>query len=145
MPAPRGGENASLGVLGSTANLSTVRCEEPIASGQLYSFRQTECLITPTPAPSCTVQFADVPAYNTFYPFVRCLACQSIISGYPCGGTGEPCNANYDPYFRPNNYVTRGQLAKIVSEAAEFAEQVPSSQWTFTDVPYGSSSYVLPA
>jgi hypothetical protein len=83
-----------------------------------------------------------VPVTNTFYPFVRCLACQGIVSGYPCGGEGEPCNANEDPYFRPNNYVTRGQLAKIVSESAGFSEEVPPSQWTFTDVPYGSTFWV---
>ena len=70
---------------------------------------------TATPT-ACTLQPADVPTDNTFYLFVRCLACQGIISGYECGGTGEPCNPNNDPYFRPNNYVTCGQLAKIVSE-----------------------------
>jgi hypothetical protein len=83
-----------------------------------------------------------VPSGHTFYPFVRCLACQGIVSGYPCGATGEPCNGNNDPYFRPNNYVTRGQLAKIVSESAGFDEEVPPSQWTFTDVPYGSTFWV---
>jgi hypothetical protein len=103
--------------------------------------------MTPTPTasatpPACTITFTDVPVSNTFYPFVRCLACQGIISGYECGGAGEPCNANDDPYFRPNNPVTRGQLAKIVSESAGFAEEVPPSQYTFTDVPYGSTFWV---
>jgi hypothetical protein len=101
----------------------------------------------PTPTPTgtpgpCAIQFADVPSDNTFYPFVRCLACQDIIQGYPCGGTGEPCNPANDPYFRPNSYVTRGQLAKIVSESAGFQEEVPPSRWTFTDVPYGSTFWV---
>jgi subtilisin family serine protease len=96
---------------------------------------------TPTPI-ACTLQFTDVPPTNTFYPFVRCLACQGIISGYPCGGTGEPCNPSNDPYFRPNAYVTRGQLAKIVSESAGFDDEIPPSQWTFTDVPYGSTFWV---
>jgi hypothetical protein len=96
---------------------------------------------TATPT-ACTLTFADVPSTNTFYPFVRCLACQGIISGYPCGGTGEPCNPSDDPYFRPNAYVTRGQLAKIVSESAGFDEEVPPSTWTFTDVPYGSTFWV---
>jgi hypothetical protein len=97
----------------------------------------TSPAVTATPS-ACTLSFEDVPPTNTFYPFVRCLACQGIISGYPCGGEGEPCNANEDPYFRPNNYVTRGQLAKIVSESAGFNEVVPPTQWTFTDVAYGS-------
>jgi hypothetical protein len=73
---------------------------------------------------------------------VRCLACQGIVSGYQCGGPGEPCDPNFNPYFRPNNYVTRGQLAKIVSESAGFGEAVPPSQWTFADVPYGSTFWV---
>jgi hypothetical protein len=98
---------------------------------------------TPSPTPTaCTLAFADVPPTNTFYPFVRCLACRGIISGYQCGGAGEPCNPSNDPYFRPNNYVTRGQLAKIVSESAGFSEEVPPSRWTFTDVPYGSTFWV---
>ncbi|HET9496344.1 MAG TPA: S-layer homology domain-containing protein [Chloroflexia bacterium] len=97
--------------------------------------------VTSTPT-ACTLAFADVPPTNTFYPFVRCLACRGIISGYPCGGAGEPCNPANDPYFRPNNYVTRGQLAKIVSESAGFDEEIPPSQWTFTDVPYGSTFWV---
>jgi hypothetical protein len=101
----------------------------------------TSGIATATPT-ACTLQFTDVPPTNTFYPFVRCLACQGIISGYPCGGVGEPCNADNDPYFRPNNPVTRGQLAKIVSESAGFDDEIPPSQWTFTDVPYGSTFWV---
>ena len=98
--------------------------------------------VTPSPTPWCTINFADVPPTNTFYPFVQCLACQDIISGYPCGGAGEPCNPSNDPYFRPNSFVTRGQLAKIVSESAGFSDVIPPSQWTFTDVPYGSTFWL---
>ena len=87
---------------------------------------------------SCTVQFPDVPPSNTFYPFVHCLACKGIVRGYPCGGTGEPCNPNNDPYFRPNNPITRGQIAKIVNYSAGFQEPIPPDQQTFEDVVYGS-------
>jgi hypothetical protein len=97
---------------------------------------------TATVTPVCTLQFTDVPTENTFYPFVRCLACQGIVSGYPCGGAGEPCNPSNDPYFRPNAFVTRGQVTKIVSESAGFDDEIPPSQWTFTDVPYGSTFWV---
>ncbi|HET9496591.1 MAG TPA: S-layer homology domain-containing protein, partial [Chloroflexia bacterium] len=93
---------------------------------------------TATPT-SCTIEFTDVPVTNTFYPFVRCLACQGIITGYPCGGEFEPCNANNDPYFRPNNPVTRGQIAKIISLSAGFNEVVPPTQQSFEDVVYGST------
>src|SRR6266542_3373621 len=54
---------------------------------------------TPTSTPvTCNVQFADVPADNTFYTSVRCLACRGVVAGYPCGSEGEPCNENNDPY-----------------------------------------------
>ena len=43
------------------------------------------------------------------------------------------------PYFRPNNNATRGQIAKIDSNAAGYAD-APSGQ-TFQDVPPGSTFY----
>ncbi|MGA7732917.1 MAG: S-layer homology domain-containing protein [Chloroflexia bacterium] len=91
---------------------------------------------TPTP---CVIQFADVLPDNTFYSFVRCLGCRAIISGYDCGGPGEPCNPDNDPYFRPGNNVTRGQIAQIVSNAAGFNE--PANGQTFEDVLPGSTFY----
>jgi hypothetical protein len=86
------------------------------------------------------VQFEDVPRGSTFYPYVECLACRGIISGYPCGGAGEPCNGNNDPYLRVNAPITRGQIAKIVSEAAGFSEQV--SGQSFEDILRGSTFYI---
>jgi hypothetical protein len=88
---------------------------------------------------ACAIQFADVPAGHTFYTFIQCLACREIISGYPCGGLGEPCNPNNDPYFRPQNNVTRGQIAKIVAESAELTDPVTGQ--TFEDVPPGHTFY----
>lgn len=93
-------------------------------------------MITPT---VCVIQFADVQEGSTFYEFVRCLACRGIINGYACGGAGEPCNGGNEPYFRPNNNVTRGQIAKIVANAAGFAD--PATIQTFEDVPLGSTFY----
>jgi hypothetical protein len=106
-------------------------------------FHYNDPCITPTPTATPTacaiaVWFADVPPTNTFYPFVRCLACKLIVSGYPCGGVGEPCDPESRPFFRPNNPVTRRQVAKIVSESAQFYDPVPPSQQTFADVPYDS-------
>ncbi len=88
--------------------------------------------MTGTPEPpciTCTVQFRDVPLGSTFYDFVHCLACRGIISGYP------------DGTFRPNNGVTRGQLSKIVSNAAGYAET--HSEQTFQDVAAGSTFYAF--
>lgn len=54
------------------------------------------------------------------------------MGGYPCGGPGEPCGSENRPYFRPYNSATRGQLSKIVSNAAGFSE-TPVGQ-LFADV-----------
>ena len=88
---------------------------------------------------NCSMQFTDVSQEHTFYQNVRCLACRSIISGYACGGPGEPCDTNNNPYYRPGNNVTRGQLSKIVASAAGFNESVPDSQQTFEDVPLSNT------
>jgi uncharacterized delta-60 repeat protein len=80
----------------------------------------------PTATPtSCALQFPDVPQGSTFYDFVRCLACRGIISGYPDGN------------FGPGNPVTRGQLSKIVSNAAGYSEN--QANQSFEDVPVGST------
>jgi hypothetical protein len=151
--------------------------------------------VTPT---SCAIEFTDVPPENTFYPYVRCLACKGVLggysdgtfrptnivtrgqiakivsnaagfaddpgpqmfhdiapgstfydyvnrlysrgvmSGYPCGQVPEePCEPPINrPYFRPGNNASRGQIAKIVSNAAGFNDQVPSSTQTYEDVPH---------
>ena len=83
--------------------------------------------------------FADVLQGSTFYPYVRCLACQGIIGGYPCGGPGEPCDVHNTPYFRPGGSVTRGQIAKIVANAAGFSD--PAGAQQFEDVVPGSTFY----
>lgn len=83
---------------------------------------------------TCNKTFADVPEGSTFYTVVHYLSCRSILSGYACGGPGEPCNSGNDPYFRPNAGITRGQLAKIVSNAAGFDEEI--GYQPFVDVPY---------
>jgi hypothetical protein len=81
----------------------------------------------------CSIGFTDVPEGSTFYDFVVCMACQGIISGYTTGcETGDPC-------FRPNNNVTRGQLSKIVANAAGFSEPVGAQQ--YEDVPPGSTFF----
>jgi len=85
------------------------------------------------------LEFADVLPGNTFYANIKCLACQGIINGYPCGGDGEPCNQNNDPYFRPSNNITRGQLAKVVAQSAGFTEPVTGQ--TFEDVEPGTTFY----
>ncbi|HEX6606049.1 MAG TPA: S-layer homology domain-containing protein, partial [Chloroflexia bacterium] len=81
---------------------------------------------TATPVASatpCPIAFTDVPPSQPFYAYIRCLACRGIVSGYS------------DNTFRPGNDVTRGQLAKFVSNAAGYADAIPATQQTFSDVP----------
>ena len=61
-----------------------------------------------------TYSFADVPPSHPFYQFVETAYAHSVVSGYTCGGPGEPCDPEMRPYFRPYNDATRGQISKIV-------------------------------
>ena len=74
-------------------------------------------------------QFEDVLLGSTFYTYTAQLYIRTIVGGYPCGGVpGEPCVPPNDlPYFRPNNDVTRGQVAKIVQLARIQPTPTPTS------------------
>lgn len=61
--------------------------------------------------------FADVPPDNPFFAFANNLYRQDIVTGYTCGGPGEPCDAQNRPYYRPGNTVTRQQMSKFVDQA----------------------------
>lgn len=82
--------------------------------------------------------FTDVPDDSTFYTFIEFSYNAGVISGYPCGGPGEPC-VDGKPYFRPFNDVTRGQVSKMVAIAFEYTEPVTTQ--TFEDVPPDSTFY----
>jgi hypothetical protein len=90
-------------------------------------------------ATACSLQFADLPPGSTFQPFAFCLACKGIVSGYDCGGPGEPCHGQNNPYFRPGKLITRGQVAKIVANGLGLAG-APGTQ-LFEDVPPGATFY----
>jgi hypothetical protein len=84
--------------------------------------------------------FQDVPPGSTFYTFTQRLSTRGVMSGYPCGGPGEPCvPPDSLPYFRINNNATRGEISKIVSQAAGFID--PPAGQIFEDVPPGSTFY----
>jgi hypothetical protein len=83
--------------------------------------------------------FEDVPSSNTFYPYIERMAGRGIIGGYPCGGVSEPCGSG-KPYFRPNANATRGQISKIVSEAADYND--PQTGQTFEDVPSSNTFHL---
>jgi outer membrane protein assembly factor BamB len=84
--------------------------------------------------------FEDVPEGSTFYVYVQRLASRGYIVGYPCGGPGEACIPPENrPYFRPGANATRGQLTKIVSNAAGFSD--PPGAQIFEDIAPGSTFY----
>lgn len=86
-------------------------------------------------------EFQDVPLDNPFYQQIEVLASAGFMSGYACGGPGEPCiPPNKLPYFRPNNNVTRGQLSKIVSNTIGYSES--HSEQGFQDVLTSDTFYI---
>lgn len=98
---------------------------------------------SPTPPSVCATEFhfQDVPANNTFEPYVHCLVCRGVLGGYGCGGEGLPCVCpNKSPYFLPGNNITRGQLAKIASNSAYFTD--PHSDQIFEDIPLNHTFYI---
>ncbi|MDQ3705041.1 MAG: FG-GAP-like repeat-containing protein, partial [Chloroflexota bacterium] len=58
----------------------------------------------------CTVNFPDNQPGDTFYEYIQCLACRGIVTGYP------------DGMFHAERNITRGQISKMVSNAAGFNE-----------------------
>ena len=72
--------------------------------------------------------FTDVPTTHTFYQYIETAAYEGLVSGYA------------DGTFRPQNDVTRGQLSKIVVEAAGWPLLNPPTP-TFSDVRPGNPFY----
>jgi hypothetical protein len=78
--------------------------------------------------------FADVPPAQPFYQTIEAAYAHGIISGYQCGGPGEPCPGTY---FRPGADVTRAQLAKMIILAQGWDAAHPP-QPRLSDVPPGA-------
>lgn len=77
-----------------------------------------------------------------YYQYIVRLASRGYINGYPCGGPGERCVPPDNlPYFRTDNNATRGQISKIVSNAAGFSD--PPAGQQFEDVALGSTFYTF--
>ncbi|MFL5732673.1 MAG: S-layer homology domain-containing protein [Chloroflexia bacterium] len=73
-------------------------------------------------------RFLDVPAGDPFARYIETAYSHGLVSGYE------------DGTFRPGNTITRGQVAKIVVEAASVKLENPSAP-TFSDVPASSAFY----
>ena len=87
-----------------------------------------------------TPTFADVPTTYPLFTWVEIGAANGVVGGYICGGPGEQCDAQRRPYFRPNANVNRGQLAKMVVNAAGWSPYMPA-QPTFNDVATNNPYY----
>jgi hypothetical protein len=85
--------------------------------------------------------FADVAPASPFYVQIETLAAAGVVSGYACGGPGEPCDAIARPYFRPYANVTRAQAAKVVALATGLPLANPPVA-TFADVAPATPFYV---
>jgi hypothetical protein len=70
--------------------------------------------------------FTDVPPSAPFYAPILGLHARAGLSGYA------------DGTFRPGADVTRGQVAKIVVQAAGYQDAIPADRQTFRDVLPGS-------
>ena len=76
----------------------------------------------------CAADFTDTPANNTFFDYITWMVCHGYVTGYP------------DGTFRPNNNVTRGQLMKMVVNAAGWAINTTGGPH-FVDVPTTNTFY----
>lgn len=113
----------------------------PVTRGQISKIVALSAGLTD---PVSGQTFEDVLPGSTFYVYIEQLVARNVMNGYPCGGPGEPCiTPGNRPYFRPNMGATRGQLTKIVSNAAGFNDPIPAGQYTFTDVPEGSTFHIF--
>jgi hypothetical protein len=104
-------------------NMPYFRPSNSATRGQLAKIVANAAGINTTPS---GVFYTDVQEDHTFYLWIMRLTDLEVMSGYDCGGEGEPCDEQQRPYFRPFNNVTRGQASKIVANTFFPACQTPS-------------------
>ncbi|HVG00488.1 MAG TPA: S-layer homology domain-containing protein [Chloroflexia bacterium] len=124
---PASPTSSSTGTQAATATYppTSTATRTSTATGTGTSTPTATASATGTPA-ECGTFTGEQPG-STFYQYIQCLACQGVVSGYPDGS------------YREGEIITRGQIAKIVSNAAGFNED-PGNQ-IYTDVPPGSPFY----
>jgi hypothetical protein len=81
-----------------------IPCFNPYSSSTRGQISKVVSLAAGFNEPVSGQTFEDVPPGSTFYTYTERMAQRNIISGYPCGGAGEPCvPPGNRPYFRTNN------------------------------------------
>ncbi len=91
---------------------------------------------TPTGSPD----FSDVPTSYFAYLYIESGFHAGILSGFDqasCQAAGQPY-----PCYLPNRPITRGQLTKLVVNAAHYPFYTPTSGPTFADVPPSNVFFV---
>lgn len=104
-------------IFASVLALALLGFYQPAVAGQAG---QSDPAAPSAPQATCPAGgqcFTDVPPGSPFYEFANNLYMQDIVTGYACGGPGEPCDAQNRPYYRPGNAVTRAQMTKFVDLA----------------------------
>lgn len=118
-------------------NSPYLRPASSVSRGQATKILSNAALYTDS-IPSSQQTFADVPPSSPFWVYTERVYLHGAISGYPCGGAGEPCPG---VYYRPGATLSRGQLAKIAATVAGYTDPAPSTP-TFNDVPPLSPFYL---
>jgi len=111
----------------------TYREGEPITRGQIAKVVSNAAGFSEDPGEQ---RYSDVPPGSTYYDYINRLTNRGIVGGYPCPqrpGGGDECTPENPNLFKPGEYVTRGQLAKMVSNAASYSEAVSGQH--YADVP----------
>ena len=76
----------------------------------------------------------DVPPDDPFYSYIRCLVCRQILSGYT---TSPPC-ARWRALLHGGATSRAARWPRSSPTRRAISDAIPSTQQTFTDVPYGS-------
>src|SRR5207249_5139889 len=120
-----------------TTGVPCFQAGNPVTRGQTAKFVSNAANYQ-DPIPSTQQTFSDVPYSSPFWLYIERAYLHGVISGY---STSPPCTTGV-PCFLPVSNVNRGQTAKFVANAANFQEPIPPFWQTFTDVVYGTPSWL---
>ena len=112
---------ACRGIIGGYSD-TTFRPNNLVTRGQLSKIVANSAGIL-DPIPTNRQTYRDVPPTHPFWVYIERLSARGIMGGYS------------DGTFRPDSNATRGQIAKIVANAAGIQDPIPPNRQTYTDVP----------
>ena len=105
--------------------------EQNVTRGELAKFVVNGFGISTTSPIPESGYFSDVPQNYIFSPYINSLASMGIISGFEDGN------------FRPEQKVTRGQLAKFIAKAGNYDLNTYGNTQFFPDVDSSNTFYSL--